>query len=492
MIKKYNYSNRPSLSGRVQSRRFLACSLAVSCAIALGAPALSQAATPTNSLIPANSILDKAIANTKISAMVGLLNFSYLNHAHTGQDTHSLALGGHLYVHSPQLAGFSLGVGGDFATWTGFYQHEDPELTGPYPSHGIAIVRQAYLQYHYGPFVIRGGRQFINTPYANWDYYTYNPRAFTGVSAVVDIIGHPKVGQWSGNSPMALGGSPATLSFMAARMYSYASRYSATFTTGNRYTSAHTNGFYVLGARYQTPFLGSHVDLQAWYYDFYGFANMFYGQAGISHPLTKNVSLFGNFQVVSEGNSGAGTSYLNALNADSVDAQVYGGRIGIKFGSNHDDNVALVASYSPVNYNSFRHGGMIHPYNDLSGTSYTTTMQTGISDFGPGYAYGIASNFGFLANKLKLNASFIRYLVRYGFGGSVYTYNGDYGFPTGTAIPDQHLWSMDVGLSYDLSSILKGLYVADYTDISMAQNEAGYPHYQNPYFSNRFYFKYRF
>ncbi|MFA7655618.1 hypothetical protein [Acidithiobacillus thiooxidans] len=110
MIKKYNYSNYPSLSGRIPSRRFLACSLAVSCAIALGAPALSQAATPTNSLIPANSILDKAIANTKISAMVGLLNFSYLNHAHTGQDTHSLALGGHLYVHSPQLAGFSLGV----------------------------------------------------------------------------------------------------------------------------------------------------------------------------------------------------------------------------------------------------------------------------------------------------------------------------------------------------------------------------------------------
>ncbi|MHB0871912.1 MAG: hypothetical protein ACYC2J_04790 [Acidithiobacillus ferrooxidans] len=492
MIKKYKYGFRSALSGRNPSRNSLACSMAVLCVISLGMPALSAAGTPSSSLIPSNALIDSAISDSRISAMLGIINFSYLNHAHTGQDTHSLALGGHLYVHSPQFAGFSLGVGGDFATWTGFYQHEDPELTGPYPSHGIAIVRQAYLQYHHGPFVIRGGRQFINTPYANWDDYTYNPRAFTGISTVVDIIGHPKDEQWSGNSPLAIGGSPATLSFMAARMYSYASRFSATFTTGNRYTSAQTNGFYVLGARYQTPFLGNHLELQVWDYHFYGFANMCYGEAEISHPISNDVSLFGNFQMVSEGNSGVSTSFLNALNADSVDAHVYGGRIGVKFGTNYDDNVALVADYSPRNYNSFRHGGMIHPYNDISGTLYTTTMQTGISDYGPGYAYGIASNFGFFAKQLKFNASFIRYLVRYGFGGSVYSYNGAYGFPTGEAVPNQKLWSMDLGFSYDLSSILKGLYVADYTDISVAQNKTGYAYYQNPYFSNRFYFKYRF
>lgn len=492
MTIKYHQRTRTVVSKHYSLRRRIGCCIAILWAIGLNIPALAAADTPFSSLIPSNTIMDGLLAKTKISAMLGVINFSYLNHAHTNQDTHSLALGGHLYVHSPNLVGFSLGVGGDFATWTGFYQHEDPELIGPYPSHGIAIMRQAYLQYHYGPFVVRGGRQFINTPYANRDYYTYNPRAFTGVSAVVDVIGHPKVEGWSGNSPLAIGGSPATLSFMAARMYSYASRFSATFSTGNRYTSAHTNGFYVLGARYQAPFLGNHIALQAWYYDFYGFANMFYGQAAISRTLTRRISLFGNFQMISEGDSGAGTQFLSKLNADSVNAHVYGGKIGVRFGTNHDDNVALVANYSPVNYNSFRHGGMIHPYNDLSGTMYTTTMQTSISDYGPGYAYGIASSFGFLTNKLKLNASLIRYMVRYGFGGSAYSYNGAYGFPTREAVPNQKLWSMDVGFSYDLSSILKGLYLADCTDISVAQNETGYPQYQNPYFSNRFYFKYRF
>ena len=121
---------------------------------------------------------------------------------------------------------------------------------------------------------------------------------------------------------------------------------------------------------------------------------------------------------VSRSHSGVSTSFLNALNADSVDAHVYGGRIGVKFGTNYDDNVALVADYSPRNYNSFRHGGMIHPYNDISGTLYTTTMQTGISDYGPGYAYGIASNFGFFCQTAQVQRQL------YSVSGSLWLWGG--------------------------------------------------------------------
>ncbi|XTI72530.1 hypothetical protein ACQAYK_00080 [Acidithiobacillus sp. AC3] len=476
---------------RLRQRAALA-SATLAATLLLGGFALpAYAADNSHSLIPSNKVLESDLGGTKISAMLGLINFSYLNHGHTTQDTHSMALGGHLYLHSPSYVGLSLGVGGDFATWTGFYQHEDPELTGPYPSHGIAILRLGYLQYHNGSVVIRGGREFINTPYANMDYYTYNPRAFTGVAAVWDVLGHPQDANWAGNGPLTLSGSPATVSVMFAREFSYASRYSSTFTTGNRYTDAHTNGFYTVGLRYQTPFLGNHIAVQLWDYNFYGFANMFYGQANFSAPIEQNLALLAGFQMIAEGNSGAGTNFLHALNANSVDAHIYGGRLGVEFGTEHD-TVALVGNYSPINYNSFRHGGLIHPYNDLSGTEYTTTMQTGISDFGPGYAYGIASNFGFLQHKLLVNASFIRYVARYGYGGSAYSYNGAYGFPTGEAVPDQKLWSMDVGFSYNLASLLQGLTVADYTDISVAQNQANYPQYHNPYFSNRFYLKYHF
>ncbi|WP_414040485.1 hypothetical protein ACJU26_15445 [Acidithiobacillus sp. M4-SHS-6] len=477
------------------SRHLLTGSLAMACAIALGAPGLSQAATPDHSLIPSNRVLERDLGGTKISGMIGLINFSYLNHAHTTQDTHSFALGGHLYLHSPSFYGLSLGVGGDFATWTDFYQHEDPELTGPYPSHGIAILRLGYLQYHHGPVVIRGGREFINTPYANMDYYTFNPRAFTGVAAVWDILGHPKGETWAGNGPLTLSGSPATVSLFFAREFAYASRFSPTFTRGNRYTNgAHTNGFYTIGLRFRHQlWQGSHVAAQLWDYNFYGFANMFYGQANLFAGIGPHLGVIGGFQMISEGNSGTGTNFLqDFLRSHSVDAHLYGVRLGVQFGR-EKDSVALVGNYNPVNYDSFRHGGLIHPYNDLTGTLYTTTMQTGLSDMGPGYAYGIASNFGFLNHRLLLNASFIRYVAKYGYGGSTYTYGGAYGFPAGVkAVPNQKMWSMDVGFSYNLSQFVRGLTVADYTDISVTQNRTGYPQYQNPYFSNRFYLKYHF
>lgn len=457
-----------------------------------GIACLPAHAGSSYSLIPSNQVLEQDLGGTKISAMIGLINFSYLNHAHSTQDTHSMALGGHLYLHSPSFFGLSLGVGGDFATWTGFYQHDDPELTGPYPSHGIAILRMGYLQYHHGPVVIRGGREFINTPYANMDYYTFNPRAFTGVAAVWNILGHPKGETWAGNGPLTLSGSPATVSLFFAREFNYAPRFHSTFTQGNRYTDAHTNGFYTVGLRFQQHlWQGSHAAVQLWDYNFYGFANMFYGQANLFAGIGPHLGIIGGFQMISEGNSGAGTNFLQALNAKSVDAHLYGARLGVQFGR-EKDSVALVGNYNPVNYDSFRHGGLIHPYNDLTGTLYTTTMQTGLSDMGPGYAYGLAGNFGFLNHRLLLNASFLRYVARYGYGGSAYSYGGAYGFPVGEAVPNQKMWSMDVGFSYDLSRFVRGLTVADYTDISVTQNEAGYPQYHNPYFSNRFYLKYHF
>ncbi|BAJ82886.1 hypothetical protein ACMV_P1_00900 (plasmid) [Acidiphilium multivorum AIU301] len=40
--------------------------------------------------------------------------------------------------------------------------------------------------------------------------------------------------------------------------------------------------------------------------------------------------------------------------------------------------------------------------------------------------------------------------------------------------------------------VLKGLSVAEDTDITDAENRAGYHHYNNPYFSSRFYLEYNF
>lgn len=432
--------------------------------------------------------LQSALNQTTVSGMVGALNFDYLNHGHTPYDNHAFAVGGHLVVHTGSFHGFSVGLGGYTAQSLGLYNNlrGSTELTGQY--HSIQTFRQAYLQYQTDAVAVRFGRQLINSPYAGEDYYTFNPRAFMGVAGVVNVIGGKSEGVNAG--PLQLTGSTAKFSVFGARMFNYDSRYSSSFISGNRYTGSPTNGFITIGALYQDVFRGTHLSVQGWYYDFYHFAQLFYGEADVSQPISPNSAILAAVQIVSEGNSsGSGVYQFTAGNADSVNAHVYGGKLGMSFGN---DTIALVGDYSPVSYGSYRHGGLVHPYNDLTGTVFTDTMQTGISDLGPGYAYGITSKFGFLHNKLGLSANYIRYVARYGYGGSTYSYNGPYGFPVGTAIPNEKLWAVQVGGSYDLSSILKGLYVEDDTDIEVAENRGSVGPYSNPYFSNRFYFKYRF
>ena len=441
---------------------------------------------------------ESALAQTTFHGMAGFMNFEYLHHPveadHARHDTHSVGFGGHFVLHTGALHGFSVGFAGYTGQSLNIYDRNalgyDSELTGSH--YGIQSFRQAYLQFQNAHMTLRGGRQLINTPWAREDYYTFNPRAFMGLAGVFDVIGKGPSGVRGG--ALSLADSPAAFSIFAARMFTYESRYSSSFTDANRYSGGMpTNGFVVVGARYQHHFGPTHVAVQAWYYDFYQYAQLFYGEANASRPIGHGRSVFGAVQLISEGNS-SGDGLLRATGgqAGSVDAHIYGAKLGISFGPGGHDSVALVGDYNPINKDSFRHGGMVHPYNDLSGTFFTDTMQTGLGDMGPGYAYGVDTKFAFLRDKLDVGVNFIRYLARYGYGNSVYGITGEAGYPAGVkAMPNQKMWAMDVGASYDLSAILKGLSIAEDTDIAVAQNRAGYPHYQNPWFSSRFYLEYK-
>jgi hypothetical protein len=447
---------------------------------------------PLVGLVPpahAQSLQD-ALKQTTITGNAGIYDFTYANQAHTGDTKNAFAVGGDLIIHSGAFEGFSAGLGGYTGQSLGLYSknpaHDgSSELTSH--THSMQSMREAYLQYENSWLEARGGRQMINTPFANQDLYTFNPRAFMGFSGVVNVIGGQNT-NYADAAPMSLNDSKATLSVFAARMFNYDSRYSSSFTSGNRYESQ-SNGFITFGTRYQNTFDNIHTTLQGWYYNFYGLAQMFYGQADFSTPFGGNRTLFGSAQIVSEGNSGAGFT-PNGVTY-SVDAHVYGGKVGMSFGN---DDVALIGDYSPSSYNSFHHGGMIHPYNDLSGTVFTDTMQNGIEDIGPGYAYGITGTIMALNNKLTITPTYVEYNADYGFGGSTYNYDGAYGFPSGvTPIHNEAIHVIDAGFSYSLADVLKGLSVAWDTDAAFAQNSSeSNVHYNNPYFSSRFYLKYAF
>lgn len=438
--------------------------------------------------------LQQALQQTTVSGELGVSDFTYGNDGHTPDTKNDFAVGGNLIVHSGAIDGFSAGLGGYTGQSLGLYtrnsKHDDSELTSP--THSIQSLREAYLQYENSFFEVRGGRQMINTPYANQDWYTFSPRAYMGFAGTVNILGQKNVHD-ADSAPLSLDTNPATLSVFAARIFNTNLRYSSAFITGNRYVY-NSNGFITFGARYQNTFGVTHVGLQGWYYNFYGLAQLTYSQADFSTPYDATHTIFGAAQMVTEGDSAGSTRvFEGATQAYHIDAHIYGGKLGVKFANQND--VALIGDYSPKSYGSFHHGGLVHPYNDNSGTVFTDTMQTGIGDFGPGYAYGITGTVYALDNKLKINPTYVEYNSDYGCGGNTFTYDGAYGFPSACKpIHNQAIHVIDVGFNYDMSSLLKGLSVTWNTDTAIAQNDSSQTtnHYNNPYFSSRLYLTYKF
>ena len=435
--------------------------------------------------------LQDALRQTTVSGMVGATDFAYANAGHSGNFANGFGVGGNITVHTGALDGFSVGVAGYTGQSLGLYTnnpaHDDTELTGR--THSLQSIREAYLQYENPWLEVRGGRQFINTPYANQDWYTFSPRSFMGFAGVVNVIGTNS--NYADSAPLSLNTSTAEMSVFAARIFGYNSRYSSTFTTGNRYL-ARSNGFIVGGARYQNSFAGVNYGLQGWYYDFYGLAQLVYGQADFSAPVSADSTVFGAVQGMGEGNSSTRSANFDGFNTNNnVNAHIYGAKLGMSFGK---DNVAVIGDYSPASVNSYRHGGGIHPYNDNSGTTFTDTMQTGIMDFGPGYAVGVTGNVFLLNDKLEISPTYVEYEVDYGYGGNTFSYAGTYGFNVSTPpIHDEKIHVIDSNFNYDLSSVVKGLSVDWDTDAAFAENgNLPSQHYNNPYFSSRAYVKYVF
>lgn len=438
--------------------------------------------------------LQQALQQTTISGDVGVSDFTYANDGHSSKTKNDFAVGGDIIIHTGAIDGFSAGFGGYTGQSLGIYSknpnHDDSELTSP--THSIQSLREAYLQYVNSYLEVRGGRQMINTPYANQDWYTFSPRAYMGFAGTINILGQKNTND-ADSAPLSLETNPATLSVFAARIFNTNLRYSSSFISGNRYMD-HSNGFITFGARYQNNFDGTNVGLQGWYYDFYGLAQLTYSQADFSTALDSGRSLFGAAQMVTEGNSGSGSRVQDMAGQKyNIDAHIYGAKLGMAFANN--DQVALIGDYSPQAKGSFRHGGLVHPYNDNSGTVFTDTMQTGIGDFGPGYAYGITGTVYAFNNQLKINPTYVEYNVDYGCGGNIYSYDGAYGFPSACKpMHDQAIHVVDVGFNYDMSRLLKGLSFTWNTDAAFAQNDSSATsnHYNNPYFSSRLYLNYKF
>ncbi|RJS94131.1 hypothetical protein D3260_06105 [Salinisphaera sp. Q1T1-3] len=497
-------------------------------ALALGLTGIAATAgaaeAPADGEEAAGGFLQQAeqqwVRGIRLHGRVGLYDFyrdHNLNQPFPGQrdgqadddyELESLAVGGNIYAETGTLYGFSAGLGFSFAQALRDKTDYNPNLVGA--TGHYRTLNRAYLQYNIDGVRVRAGRQNIYTPFASDDQFAFIPRSFAGFSVAVDPLaltrgedtdfdtGKTKKGTLSRQRkapvsydndllmPMTFAGDVASMPkwrVYFARMYKYESRQSDHFADGNRYVDD-TSGFYTLGTHVrQRTHVGDYI-AQVWHYNFNDTADLQYVEAGYQTPALlggenfSGIRPYARVQYVHETEAGA-------ARLGNVDAQVYGAKFGVRTAH---VNLAAVGHYAPRHEGSFRNGGVVHPYTDLSGLFYTDTMNDGVGDLGPGYGYG-----GRLDIQATDNISgftrYVRYLARDGQSHNFYNYDGPRGFAAGTPIThDEHSWGWDTGVTFDLGAIsdkLAGVQI---------QNTLGITGFENSqtFYDDRFRLFYKF
>lgn len=377
--------------------------------------------------------------------------------------------------------------GGDISMSTGslygFSAHTSIYTTHPLVSYDDGVYKgllgqpqdltqltEGFLQYQGQGLRVRAGRQLINTPFANTDMYTLLPRSFYGVSGTLSLFD-----SFQKHGPQEVRNSQYEVSQYMPFTYDAGSStpdmklYFGRFTRSlGRFTDEWSNrnttgypvgaqpGLLTAGLQYQQQTSAGGLLGQAWFYNFFNIAKMGYVEAGYQlPPLARNgLRPFVRLQALHETDSGSAA-------LGQIDAAIYGGKLGVQ-GPNW--KASILAQYSPVNKGTFRNGGFVHPYSDLSGTLFDDTMNAGIENSGPGRAYGVRLS-GSVTNNLSMFTRYVWHKAAYGFNGNYYDFSGSQGYPANAVIKKGQIgYGFDVGFTYQLAGVnpnLEGLSVSN-------------------------------
>ncbi|MBU2761449.1 OprD family outer membrane porin [Acidithiobacillus sulfurivorans] len=385
----------------------------------------------------------------------------------TQPNARAFSLGGYINVHTPSAAGFSADVGfytaNSLGANPGNQTVNDVTLMGLGDS--INALGQAYLQYAIPDVVmIRAGNQEVNTPFVNGSDSRMIPATFQGVFAQVT----PYCG-WN---------------IYGMRMFRWKSRTSGDYYRDNLYYNTGFDGDPIYGGAadlpagtpasngilaFGTSYKRYGINAQAWYYNFYNFTNMFYGDASYTLKTGMGLDPFLGGQVVREwdansrlnGTNGAGE--VDHFKGNSVNSTTWGVEGGVKY--NLDNAIfgkgALTAAYNEIEYHPGAIGGgaIVSPYTVGYATDplYTTSMIRGLVEMGPGHAWKISLSQHFLNNSFLFQTSYAQYQLQA--NGSANDIYGDLtyfpkGFLKGLSIRDR------VGVAHgDLSAAQAGYFI---------------------------------
>ena len=309
--------------------------------------------------------------------------------------------------------GFSLGASfvtaNSFGTQSGTPAKIDSTLMGINDS--VSALGQAYVQYKNEWMMLRGGYQYLNTPWLGQSDSRVIPASYNAVSAVFK----PAKG-WDVYALRSFDWKSRTSGgYYADNLY-----YPATFNGDAMYggigglpaTAHQSNGAWALGTSYGVDgFKG-----QAWYYNFLDFARMGYLEGSYTFKTGTGFDPFVGAQYVDE--SGSGNNFLVSnhtalfgVTGSRVKSSVWGVTGGVII-----PNGRIDLGYNKVGSESGAVGGgaIISPYTAAYATDplYTTSMIRGLVEMGPGHAWKAKVTYNVLKN-FQVIAAYAKYTTQY-------------------------------------------------------------------------------
>ena len=406
--------------------------------------------------------LSQFFAASKIGGQIRSYYFSRLYGA-SGPNTFNqdaYSLGGMLNIQTaPFLGGFGVGVsfytanalGANNLSGAPAYPHLDTTLMGPQQS--VNALGQAYLQYAVPKrLLIRAGDQVINTPWLNNSDSRLLPATYQGVYAEYSPFHEVKLyglrefrwkSRTSGNYYKDNLYYPAT--FSGDTLYGGTAALSA--------SAPQTSGTLAFGV--STQVMG--LKAQAWYYDFYQFANTFYSDANYTLKTGTGLDPFIAAQFMRQWSNNSlldGTRLNNSpVSATSVSNTSWGVQAGLNYTRLNSiiGGGQLAWSYNEILPHAGAVGGgaIVSPYTVGYATDplYTTSMIRGLVEQGPGNAWKVKWTQNLFDKQVLLMAAFARYHT-YFQGASNDTY---------------------LDLTYFFPGKLKGLSIRDRVEVSNGQ-----------------------
>lgn len=308
------------------------------------------------------------------------------------------------------LDGFS--VGASYFTANALGTHEtstariDTTLIGA--ANSINALGQAFIQYASHRAVVRIGDQLVATPWAGPSDGRVLPATYQAAygkfTPAAGVTLHLlRILRYKGRT--------ADNYFHDNNYYPPTWRGDANYGgLGNLPAGApNTAGTLAFGADYQNGGLKSTV----WYYHFYDFAHMLYGQGDYALSLQSPIEPFAGAQAVREwGESNVfvqtgttlfgqpGTATGNLTLGLTIGVKGYGASLSLAYNRMRSQGAGVLGG-----------GALISPYttNFSSDPLYTSSMIRGLVELGPGSAWKLMATADALGKKLQLMASLARY-----------------------------------------------------------------------------------